>query len=182
MISKMISNASTPPPPRQTLGKCILPNRTLIVRGSSLLLGERHDDHSNILLCQPTGARHHHGTCCARLCRRTLLRLGLRQIYQLEDRQRGKAAQRCRCTRVSRERCKCCRQVLCETCKSNCGTRLHIFEHERLSREPKGKGRELLQILISPLLLIGSLTIDQAAERRVGIPGWGEVTAVLPGP
>jgi len=27
----MISNASTPPPPRQTLGKCILPNRTLIV-------------------------------------------------------------------------------------------------------------------------------------------------------
>jgi hypothetical protein len=24
-----------------------------------------------------------------------------------------------------------------------------IFEHERLSREPKGKGRELLQILIS---------------------------------
>jgi hypothetical protein len=31
---------------------------------------------------------------------------------------------------------------------SNCTTRLHIFEHERLSREPKGKGRELLQILI----------------------------------
>ena len=41
------------------------------------------------------------------------------------------------------------KQVLCETCRSNCTTRLHIFEHERLSREPEGKGRELLQILIS---------------------------------
>src|SRR5215469_14030240 len=26
----------------------------------------RHDDHSNIWLCQLTGARRHHGTCCAR--------------------------------------------------------------------------------------------------------------------
>jgi hypothetical protein len=101
------------------------------------------------LLCQLTGARHRHGTCCARLCRRTLLRLGLREIYQLEDGQRGKAAQGCRCTRVIRERRKCCRQVLCETCRCNCTTRVLIFEHERLSREPKGKGRELLQILIS---------------------------------
>ena len=32
--------------------------------------------------------------------------------------------------------------------ESDC-TRLHIFEHERLSREPEGKGWELLQILIS---------------------------------
>jgi hypothetical protein len=36
----------------------------------------------------------------------------------------------------------------CKTCRSNCTTRVLIFEHERLSREPKGKGRELLQILI----------------------------------
>jgi hypothetical protein len=32
------------------------------------------------------------------------------------------------------------KQVLCETRRSNCTTRVLIFEHERLSREPKGKG------------------------------------------
>src|ERR1700758_2446326 len=32
---------------------------------------------------------------------------------------------------------------------ADCTTRVLIFEHERLSREPKGKGRGLLQILIS---------------------------------
>jgi hypothetical protein len=43
-------------------------------------------------------------------------------------------------------------------------TRVLIFEHETLSREPKLKGRALLQILISRAVHRGSPTIDQAPE------------------
>jgi hypothetical protein len=38
-----------------------------------------------------------------------------------------------------------------------------IFEHERLSREPKGKGRELLQILISRDFETGEPRLTKAA-------------------
>src|SRR5262249_45480610 len=47
--------------------------------------------------------------------------------------------------------------------RSNCTTRVLIFEHERLSREPKGKGRELLQILISRDFETGELRLTRAA-------------------